>query len=243
MSTHPKTTVVTFTLLNYPVRYWYRAFANMGRWLMRPFQAEGLRFQKLMGSGRHFSAWPDWSTYVFLGVWDSEEAARNFFGSGVWANHTAGTTATGTLWLQPYQSHGQWDGLNPFECDPEAARPPGGPVAVLTRATIRTGALIDFWRHVPQARARLKSHADDLLFSVGVGEKPVVQQCTVSVWQSEQAISQFAYRESGHKEVVRRTRERRWYTEELFARFSVTGANGSFAEQLHMTEPKTASET
>jgi len=94
-------------------------------------------------------------------------------------------------------------------------------VAVLTRATIRPRALPDFWRHVPQARQRLRDHADSLLFGIGVGEVPLVQQCTISVWQNAAAVDQYAYRQSGHREVVRLTRQRQWYSEELFARFTV----------------------
>jgi heme-degrading monooxygenase HmoA len=66
------------------------------------------------------------------------------------------------------------------------------------------------------------------LLAIGAGEKPFIQQCTVSVWKNEKIINQFAYRQSGHKEVVRRTRERRWYSEELFARFEVIGSEGKF---------------
>lgn len=194
---------------------------------MRPFQAGGLQFQKLMGSGRGFGIIPDFSTYVFLAAWDSEEAARQFFQSERWGQFIQKAHQTGTLWLEPLKSHGAWDKQNPFV--PQTPVHSGGnlPVAVLTRATIRTGALLDFWRHVPQARSRLASHQHSLLFSIGVGEKPLVQQCTVSVWRDAAAIDQFAYRQSGHKEIVRATRQRRWYTEELFARFTVWRAEGA----------------
>ncbi|MGA0557320.1 DUF3291 domain-containing protein [Larkinella sp. VNQ87] len=219
--------LVTFTLLRYPLRGWYRAFANMGRWMMQPFRAQGLQFQKMMGCGRNFGLVPDLSAYAFLGVWTDEQAARQFFASDRWRQVCQGASETGSLYLAPLRSHGSWDGQNPF--GPSAgARSNGLPVAVLTRATIRTAALPDFWRHIPQARQRLNAHADELLLALGVGEKPLVQQCTVSVWKNEKIIDQFAYRQSGHKEVVRLTRERRWYSEELFARFAVVGSEGTF---------------
>ncbi|GAB3248851.1 hypothetical protein GCM10027347_05540 [Larkinella harenae] len=219
--------IVTFTLLRYPLRNWYRAFANMGRWVMQPFQAEGLRFQKMMGCGKNFGLMPDFSAYVFLGVWSDEQAARHFFESERWQSVRHGAIETGTLYLRPIRSHGAWDGQNPFE-SPPGPRTADGPVAVLTRATIRLASLPDFWRHVPQARERLNAHGNELLLALGVGEKPLMQQCTVSVWADEKSIEQFAYRQSGHKEVVRRTRERRWYSEELFARFAVVAHEGVF---------------
>ncbi len=230
--------LVTVTVLQYKPQHWYRAFANMGRWLMRPFVAEGLTFQKMLGSGQHYGLVPDLSRYVFLGVWDSEQQARQFFQSNDWQQHSRQTAQTGTLWLVPLKSHGLWDGQNPFTCSELSSQPvseligqpvselTSQPVAVLTRATIRSSKLLDFWRHVPQARQRLQAQGDNLLFGIGVGEKPVVQQCTISVWRNASAIDGFAYRQSGHKEVVKLTRQRNWYAEELFARFAVLRAEG-----------------
>ncbi len=242
--------LVTVTVFRYKPLARFGAFANMGRFLMRPVRAEGLLFSKLMGSGHDFGLIPDFSTYVHLGVWTDEAAAWAFQDTNSFRQLSAGAEQTGTLYLQPQRAHGLWDGQNPFGDDKKptsgrqrtgtAARPksenrqtyepasgPTAPVAVLTRATIRPGALPDFWRHVPQARQRLRDHADNLLFGIGVGEVPVVQQCTISVWRDSAAVEQYAYRQSGHQEVVRLTRQRNWYSEELFARFTVLRAEGT----------------
>ena len=206
---------------------------------MQPFGTQGLQFQKMMGCGQNFGVVPDLSTYVFLGVWDSAEAAQQFFCSTDWQKRIADTHETGTLYLQPLRSHGYWDGQNPFNSADPVRLPESAPVAVLTRATIRWGALVDFWRHVPQARERLKTYADDLLFAIGAGEKPWVQQCTISVWKDEKTIEQFAYRQSGHKEVIRRTRQQKWYAEELFARMAVVGGDGFFSDVLKRADQET----
>lgn len=234
--------LVTVTVFRYKPLARFGAFANMGRFLMQPIRAEGLQFSKLMGSGRDFGLVPDFSTYVFLGVWHDETQARTFQQSKSFAQLSAGTEQIGTLYLQPQRAHGLWNGQNPFAVDSEQPSPDVGqpiqgirkhvntqtirPVAVLTRATIRPGALPDFWRHVPQARQRLRDHADDLLFGIGVGEVPIVQQCTISVWRDPAAVERYAYRQSGHREVVRLTRQRQWYSEELFARFTLLRAEG-----------------
>ena len=212
----------------------------MGRALMNPFVVEGLTFQKLLGSGQNFGLMPNFSTYVFLGVWNTETQADQFLASSAFATITNGTDNVSTLYLEPYQTHGSWDGVNPFEqSDVSVNRKQSRqetltanserslPIVVLTRATIRTGSLLDFWRHVPATRQKLADHKDNLLFAIGVGEKPIVQQCTISVWRSSEAVNQFAYRQSGHKEVVRLTRDRQWYSEELFARFTVRKTGGS----------------
>lgn len=226
--------IVTVSVFHYPFRAQFRAFANMGRFMWQPFKAPGLRFQKLLGSGQNFGIVPDFSRYVFLGVWDDEMAADTFLNSATGNRLTDGADAIDTLYLQPLRSHGSWDGQNPF-VDPNPQFLVANsklPIAVLTRATIRWAALPDFWRHVPQARQQLRDQEDQLLFAVGVGEKPLVQQCTISVWRDAAAVEQFAYRQSGHKEVVRLTRQRRWYHEELFARFTVIRAEGELFREI-----------
>lgn len=232
--------VVTVTALRYEFRARFGAFANMGRVLMQPIRAEGLRFSKLMGSGIDFGLIPDLSTYVHLGVWDDIQQAEAFKETSAYQQLSRGTETVQTLYLSPLKAHGLWDGQNPFaeggghgakgqgrivtwngpkDNGPASCAP--SPIAVLTRATIRPRALPDFWRHVPQARQRLRDHADNLLFGIGVGEVPLMQQCTISVWRDADAVDQYAYKQSGHREVVQLTRQRQWYSEELFARFTV----------------------
>jgi len=218
--------VVTVTVLRYKPRARFGAFANMGRVLMQPIRAEGLRFSKLMGSGIDFGLIPDLSTYVHLGVWDDMASADAFVHTEAYQQLANGTEHVQKLFLSPLKAHGLWDGQNPFAENRDTQQTENrkletGTIAVLTRATIRPRALPDFWRHVPQARQRLRDHADDLLFGIGVGEVPLMQQCTVSVWRDAAAVDQYAYKQSGHREVVRLTRQRQWYSEELFARFAV----------------------
>lgn len=231
--------IVTVTVFRYKPLARFRAFANMGRVLLQPLQANGLTFSKLMGSGINFGLIPDFSTYVFLGVWNDLNAALALPETHIYQHLSQGTDLTATLYLQLQRAHGLWDGQDPFSVNTEGPamnrRPPvatqdflstNSPIAVLTRATIHARSLLDFWRYVPQARQRLTDHADNLLFGIGVGEVPIVQQCTISVWRNPAAIERYAYRQSGHKEVIRLTRERNWYSEELFARFSILRAEG-----------------
>ena len=238
--------IVTVTVFRYKPLARFRAFANMGRVLSQPFRAEGLRFSKLMGTGINFGLVPDLSTYVFLGVWDDDATACNFLQTDVYQHLSQGAGQTSTLYLQPQRAHGLWDGQNPFTVNsdqlsankhPKLSADKHVPITVLTRATIRPRALPDFWRHVPQARQRLTDHADDLLFGIGVGEVPIVQQCTISVWRNAAAVDRYAYRQSGHREVVRLTRERKWYSEEMFARFGVMRAEGPLFAAVEHTLP------
>lgn len=230
--------LVTVTILNFQPGQRYRAFANMGRWLMKPFNVPGLGFQKMMGTGKNFGLWPDFSRYIFMGVWETEAQANTFFTTDQWRSFLPDQERSArlqppTLYLQPIKSHGLWDGVDPFQSTANVPdlNVPGDssrdlPIAVLTRASIRPGALLDFWRNVPEARKRIDEQGDNLLLALGAGEKPVVQQCTISVWRNAALVDQFAYRQSGHREIVKKTRQRKWYSEELFARFTVLKMDG-----------------
>ena len=131
-----------------------------------------------------------------------------------------------TLTLQPIKSDGKWDGTNPFQSDPDFD-PAGRPIAILTRATIRPSRLIRFWRSVPNSSEMILRQPGHL-FSIGVGELPLIQQATFSLWENLDAVKRYAYREGPHKKVVQQTRKYDWYSEELFARFVVTGMEGTW---------------
>jgi heme-degrading monooxygenase HmoA len=128
--------------------------------------------------------------------------------------------------LDPIGSHGSWDGADPLDGATGGAAP-DGPVAVLTRATVRWRQLPAFMRAVPPVDAHLRS-VDGLLDAVGIGEVPVGRQATFSLWRDTDAMQRFSYRSAEHVEVVRRTRDERWYDEELFARFVPISWSGTW---------------
>jgi len=169
---------------------------------------------------------PDWSRYGLLATWEAEEAADAFFGgSPLFAEYRAHAREVWTVRLAPVAARGAWSGANPFL--PLAPGRDGGPVAVLTRATIRWRRLAAFWGAVPEASRALEGAAG-LVASIGVGEAPLVRQATFSVWSSEADMRSFAYGAAAHRDAVRRTREERWYSEELFARFAPVASEGTW---------------
>jgi hypothetical protein len=69
---------------------------------------------------------------------------------------------------------------------------------------------------------------DGLLLALGIGEFPVGLQGTLSLWTSSAALERFAYGQPAHREAVQTARRNGWYAEELFARFAVLSAEGTY---------------
>lgn len=132
--------------------------------------------------------------------------------------------------MRPVMAKGQWRGTNPFLPLAEPGPDYKGPLVALTRARIRPQKLIQFWRQVPEV-SRETIKADGLLAQTGVGELPLIQQGTLSIWENEASLKAFAYGMPAHKSAMQKTRSRHWYSEELFARFIPTAAEGSWDGQ------------
>lgn len=226
MPQHTTLTLMRFT--GVANRFW--AFSQMGIAIGQLAKTPGLRFGRLLGSGggNGFSVAPNWGVYAWLGHWEDRAAATAFFQENPWYQAArARSTEQLTVHLLATMTHGEWGGERPFPADQEAYDP-SLPVAVITRATIRTRKLPDFWRYVPQTSASIYDHPARLL-SLGIGEYPIFMQATFSLWTSGKAMQDFAYRSEHHREVVKLTRERNWYKEEMFTRFTVLETEGTWA--------------
>jgi heme-degrading monooxygenase HmoA len=204
------------------------AFAQMGLAPSKLQQKKGLRFFKLMGTGggNGFSLWPDFGTYAFLGVWDSQKSADDFLkDNALLQTYYQKSSSIRTLKMLPVKSHGLWSGQNPFTEHKPVTIDSKLPVAVITRATLRPSRLIAFWKSVPSASAAIENAAGVQYFK-GIGEWPFVQQATLSLWDSFEAVKKFAYRDQTHAKIIKKTRSQQWYSEDLFARFHVLSDTG-----------------
>lgn len=191
-------------------------------------EVNGCRFYRLMGSGkgRGFNPLPDWSVYCLLQVWESETDAHTFFSSSdlikQYNNHT---DELFTLYMKNISAGGTWVGKNPFEKATDLD--PNLPIAVITRATIKLNWLFRFWKYVPTSQEALDGN-EGLIYTKGVGEVPIVQMATFSLWKDFESVKQFAYKSKQHKEAIRRTRKNEWYKEELFSRFQPYKSTGTW---------------
>ena len=100
------------------------------------------------------------------------------------------------------------------------------PVASLTRASIRLAGAGGFWRRVPRLDDLIGAN-EEVLFRIGIGELPLIRQGTFTVWPSEAAMARYA-RTGPHAEAIAAIRSGRVFSEDLYARFDVPAAEGTW---------------
>ena len=222
---HPITSVTFFTFTKN--KFW--GFKQMG---IAPFllgNVEGLTFFKFLGTGggSGFSLWPDFSTYAFLGVWEQKVDYDNFITqNSVYLAYQKKASSQRNLILTAVKSHGRWGGVNPFQQEESIEKKTNSEfkAVVITRATLRWSRLLSFLRSVPTASKAIKS-ADGVRYYKGIGEWPFIQQATLSIWDNFEAVNSFAYKGKKHAKIVKKTRQKKWYKEDLFSRFHLISDN------------------
>ncbi|MEM6939746.1 MAG: spheroidene monooxygenase [Pseudomonadota bacterium] len=202
------------------------AFAMMG--LARPAMArlQGVGFWKLCGSGSGvgFSPKPNTRVYAILTTWPSLAAAKAAQREArIFARYRARASENWTVYLNTDQVRGAWSGQTPFEVAPPPAQ---GPLAVLTRATIKPGILTRFWGRVPDISTVI-GRDPNVLFKIGIGEVPWLHQITFSIWPDAKRMAAFA-RTGPHAEAIRAVRQEGWFREELYARFTLIQEEGTW---------------
>lgn len=219
--------LVTVHLWDVPTRHVPAAVARMALDRGPVRRHPGARFAKLLGTGdgRTFTVRDaDPNRWALLVAWADVDDAAAFERSATVRRWARLSRAALRVDLRPLAARGRWSGRAPFG-EPRPVRW-AGEVAALTRARISPRRAGAFWRAVPAVSADLHA-GTGLRFAVGVGEAPVGLQGTFSVWESAEALTDFAHRRGPHADAVRRTSEERWYREELFARFAVVGTSGA----------------
>ncbi|MRJ75421.1 monooxygenase [Aeromicrobium sp. SMF47] len=204
------------------------ALWRMGRDRIGLRGTPGLRFAKLLGtgSGETFTVRDaDPHHWATLTVWEDQQSAAAFESGRLVRGWDALAHERLRVVMSPLSSRGTWSGAEPFA--PGPAERHDGPVAAITRARLRVRGAATFWRAVPAVSSDLRG-SPGLRMSLGIGEAPVGLQGTFSLWESSDALVDFAYRRSPHLEVVRRTASAGWYAEELFARLAIAEIEGTY---------------
>lgn len=215
-------TIVRYSKTKIPLALLSMAVHRIPLWLNKKCS-----FFKLMGSGKNgsFDKQADLQQWALLTVWNSQGDFEHFrTRSFISSWHRTLADDIYTILCEPITSSGKWDGLEPFGAAQNLQY--DGPVAVLTRATIRLNKLKNFWANVDSV-ANIMQNAKGYIASYGVGEAPLYRQATFSLWESLDDVKAFAYQSAEHRAVIKKTRDENWYSEELFARFKPIASFGT----------------
>jgi len=127
--------------------------------------------------------------------------------------------------LNPISSHGRWSGKTPFDFVSHPSEKTNE-IASITRARISFSQAIRFWRSIPPVAQSLHE-SSGLIHAIGIGEAPIGLQGTYSMWATADDLRNFAFKGEAHQKAISDTKRFHWYSEELFARFSVIEKRGS----------------
>ncbi len=204
-------------------RVW--ALTMMGAARLPMARTPDIGFWKLCGSGigEGFTPVPNTAVYAILATWPDAKTARQRSSEGVFARYANRASESWTVFLQTQTARGAWAGQTPFT---PSAPQADGPLAALTRATIKPRILTRFWGRVPNISAMI-GQDPNVAFKIGIGEVPWLHQVTFSIWPSEQAMAAFA-RTGPHAAAIRAVRDEGWFREELYARFAVHSDRGTW---------------
>jgi hypothetical protein len=191
----------------------------------------GLKFSRQLGSGYEggFGLRPSGTRQGLFLVFENETHADDFVhASPVMAGYRRHARELCCLKLRAYGSRGSWGGTS---LSVAADVPAGGPMAALTRASIRPSRALRFWRLAPPAQDALATAAGCRL-AVGLGEAPLLRQATFSVWDSVSAMNDYA-RSGAHLEAIRISQREGYFSESMFVRFVVLSISGQWMGREH----------
>ncbi len=221
------TTMTLFRFNNLSDKWW--AFKMMRLALPPLKKVKGCTFFKVLGSGagQGFSILPDLSTYALLQVWEHEDLANDFFKSpGIFKTYINRSQEYWITYAKNISGRGTWSGKAPFQHS-DSIDPKNKSLFVITRATVRLRSLLSFWSLVPMSQKSYKNNTG-LLFTKGVGEVPIVEMATYSLWKSEADLLKFSKDQHGHGKSSKKALRKNWFKESLFSRFQPYKVKGTW---------------
>jgi hypothetical protein len=217
-------------LARWPAESMAWGLKELARGALFKSRAPGLRWRKVLGSGHEggFGLQPGWDRLAQFCVFDDAPAAREWLARDrelrVWK-----ARAAELLWLElrAWQSRGTWAGQ---DLPVSASEPGKGPVAALTRASIRPSRARAFWSHSPAAEKAL-AESRGCRLAVGLGEAPLLRQATFSLWDDVDAMDAYA-RSGAHLSAIRDAYRDEYFSESMFTRFAITARGGAWSSLI-----------
>lgn len=202
----------------------------LGAWRARR-DLPGLLFVRSLGSGHEggFGLRPSRDRHGLFLVFDTAARAQAFVAdSPLLATYRRRSQECCVLRLRTTRARGSWGGvaIEPVAGLDGGAPPADGTVVALTRASIRLSRAVSFWRHAPPSQAAL-GHAEGCRLAVGLGEAPLLRQCTVSWWDSAGAMDAYA-RQGPHQQAIAASRRDDFFGESMFLRFQLLACEGQW---------------
>jgi len=195
----------------------------------------GLGFVKVLGSGAGggFGLAPSGTHRGLFLVFDEEANARAFINASPLLNgYRERSREICVALLRAYSTKGSWDGAAlRVSADAPVQGQPFGPIAALTRATIKPQHALPFWRLSPPAELALQT-TEGCLLAAGLGEAPLVRQATFSLWDSTAAMDAYA-RSGAHQQAIRRAYTGGYFSESMFVRFKPLEVRGVWQGRQH----------
>ena len=177
----------------------------------------GLLFSKVLGSGFDggFDLRPSRSRQGVFALFDSFQKAQDFIAySKLVREYQNRSDEFCWATLKTFSCRGSWDGISlQVNAEPTAH----GPVAALTRASIKFSKAPAFWRHAPPSQTALEG-VDGCQLAVGLGEAPFFRQATFSIWDNVSDMNAYA-RTGSHLAAIQAAQKNGYFSESMFARF------------------------
>ena len=195
----------------------------------------GLLFTKVMGSGHEggFVLRPSATHQGLVCMFETAAHADQFIDSTAVKAYAERAKSFFITALAVNSARGSWDGRSWDVTTSERLgkyrdldRQTGGMVA-LTRASIRPAKAVAFWRYAPAAQDDLKN-APGCEIAMGLGEAPLVRQCTFSLWKDTESMTHYAHT-GAHQQAIAAAYKNDFFSESMFVRMRVLRREGQWS--------------
>jgi spheroidene monooxygenase len=196
----------------------------IGRFSLR--NIPGLQFFKVLGSGFEggFSTKPSLHKQGLFCLFDSEQHAKQFReNSSLVQSYLNHSREFFTVTLNAFSTRGSWANT---QLDITAKTPTSGPIASLTRASIKPLKANAFWKNAQPAEVSINQSAGVLL-TAGLGEAPYLRQATFTIWENETALNAYA-QQGAHLAAIKAAYGQHYFSESMFTRFTPSAMEGTW---------------